>query len=107
MPEIRPDSAATCALLEQVRQGDTQALEQLLERHRPDLRDFVDFHLDPRLRAESILLTWYKKRKWNWSAAWTTSSPTSQCPSVCGCGRKRTNDCSTCAATTSPGRGGR
>jgi RNA polymerase sigma-70 factor (ECF subfamily) len=51
MPEVTPDSAETCALLQQVRQGDAQALERLLERHRRNLRDFVEFHFDPRLRA--------------------------------------------------------
>jgi RNA polymerase sigma-70 factor (ECF subfamily) len=37
-------------LLEQVRSGSGQALGQLLERSRPSLRSFVDFHLDPKLR---------------------------------------------------------
>jgi len=51
MPEIRQDSAETCGLLRQVEKGDAQALNQLLERHRPELRGFVEFHLDARLRA--------------------------------------------------------
>lgn len=51
MAEVRPDSAQTCDLLEQVRQGDREALDRLLVRYRPDLQAFVDFHLDPRLRA--------------------------------------------------------
>jgi RNA polymerase sigma-70 factor (ECF subfamily) len=38
-------------LLEQVRNGDRAALDQLLGRYRSDLRTFVDFHLDARLRA--------------------------------------------------------
>ncbi len=51
MPEVSPDSAETCALLERIRRGDAQALEALLRRCRPELRDFVELHLDPRLRA--------------------------------------------------------
>jgi len=51
MPAVKPDSAWTCALLEQVREGDRAALDQLLGRYRSDLRTFVDFHLDARLRA--------------------------------------------------------
>ena len=51
MPEVEPDSAQTCRLLEQVGRGDQAALEQLLVRHRPDLQAFVGWHLDPRLRA--------------------------------------------------------
>src|ERR1700719_2584441 len=51
MAEVEPDSAQTCGLLEQVHNGDRQALEQLLVRYRPDLHSFVDFHLDPKLRT--------------------------------------------------------
>jgi RNA polymerase sigma-70 factor (ECF subfamily) len=51
MPEVEPDSAQTCRLLEQAGRGDRSALGQLLVRHRPDLQAFVDWHLDPRLRA--------------------------------------------------------
>jgi RNA polymerase sigma-70 factor (ECF subfamily) len=51
MPEAKPDSARTGALLDQVRAGDGDALGQLLERYRPDLQAFIDFRLDPRLRA--------------------------------------------------------
>ena len=51
MPDIKPDSAETCDLLERIRQGDRQALDGLLARHRPALRGFVEVHLDPRLRA--------------------------------------------------------
>jgi RNA polymerase sigma-70 factor (ECF subfamily) len=51
MPEVRPDSAETCAFLEQIRGGDSRALDRLLERHRPELRAFVECHFDPRLRA--------------------------------------------------------
>ena len=51
MPEVTPDSAETCALLERIAHGDRQALEELVARHRPSLHSFVDFHLDPRVRA--------------------------------------------------------
>ena len=51
MPEIRPDSTQTRALLDRIGQDDPRALGELLDRHRNELRDFVDFHLDPRLRA--------------------------------------------------------
>jgi RNA polymerase sigma-70 factor (ECF subfamily) len=51
MAEVKPDSAHTCALLEQARHGDRDALDRLLARYRPDLQAFVDHHLDPRLRA--------------------------------------------------------
>jgi RNA polymerase sigma-70 factor, ECF subfamily len=51
MPEAQPDSAHTCALLERLRAGDLAALEELLARHRPALMEFVEIHLDPRLRA--------------------------------------------------------
>src|SRR4051812_45096266 len=51
MGEVKPDSAETRDLLEQVRQGDRQALDALLARHRPALRDFVEVRLDPRVAA--------------------------------------------------------
>jgi RNA polymerase sigma-70 factor (ECF subfamily) len=51
MADVQPDSAETCALLDQVRGGDRQALERLLARHRPGLHAFVAARLDPRLRA--------------------------------------------------------
>jgi RNA polymerase sigma-70 factor (ECF subfamily) len=51
MSDVAPDSARTSALLDQVEHGDGKALGQLLARYRPDLRAFVDFHLDPRLRS--------------------------------------------------------
>src|SRR6516165_1946546 len=51
MPEVKADSADTCALLERVRAGDRAALDELLTRSRSALLDFVEFHLDPRLRA--------------------------------------------------------
>jgi RNA polymerase sigma-70 factor (ECF subfamily) len=51
MAEVKPDSAATCDLLEQIGRGDRQALDLLLTHYRPGLHAFVGFHLDPRLRA--------------------------------------------------------
>jgi RNA polymerase sigma-70 factor, ECF subfamily len=51
MPKMKPDSAQTSALLDCVSRGDRRALEQLLARGRLSLRDFVDYHLDPRLRT--------------------------------------------------------
>jgi RNA polymerase sigma-70 factor (ECF subfamily) len=49
MPELKPDSAETCVLLEGVARGDRQALEELLARYRPNLRAFVEVRLDARL----------------------------------------------------------
>src|SRR5438067_10941676 len=51
MPDVKPDSDRTRGLLDQIGAGDRSALEQLLERYRPDLQSFVEFHLDPRLQA--------------------------------------------------------
>jgi RNA polymerase sigma-70 factor (ECF subfamily) len=51
MPVVKPDSAATRDDLERIGRGDAQALDGLLTRHRADLHAFVEFHLDPRLRA--------------------------------------------------------
>jgi len=51
MPEVKPDSAETCVLLEKLDQGDRQALDQLLARHRPGLRSFVAARLGPDLQA--------------------------------------------------------
>jgi RNA polymerase sigma-70 factor (ECF subfamily) len=51
MSELHADSAETSALLDAVRRGDGQALEDLLGRYRPQLHDFIDRHCDPRLRA--------------------------------------------------------
>jgi RNA polymerase sigma-70 factor, ECF subfamily len=50
MPDVMPDSTQTCALLDEVGRGDRLALDQLLTRSRPNLRAFVDYHLDPWLR---------------------------------------------------------
>jgi RNA polymerase sigma-70 factor (ECF subfamily) len=51
MEEIQPDSNETLRLLEQVRDGDRQAFDQLFARHRPYLRQIVELRIDPRLRA--------------------------------------------------------
>jgi RNA polymerase sigma-70 factor (ECF subfamily) len=51
MSEVKQDSAQTCALLEAIDRGDPQALEDLLQRHRSALHDFIEIHCDPRLRA--------------------------------------------------------
>jgi RNA polymerase sigma-70 factor (ECF subfamily) len=51
MTDVKPDTAETCGLLEQIGQGDRQALGQLLERYRPRLHAFVEARLDPRLRS--------------------------------------------------------
>ena len=51
MPEVKPDSAETREQLERIGRGEPQALDGLLTRHRADLHAFVEFHLDPRLRA--------------------------------------------------------
>src|SRR5262249_4345023 len=49
MPDVKPDSAQTQALLEQVVQGTRQALGRLLQRYRPLLHAFIAARLDRRL----------------------------------------------------------
>jgi RNA polymerase sigma-70 factor (ECF subfamily) len=51
MAQLDPDSVETRALLDALHAGDGRALESLLGRHRPGLRDFVECHFDARLRA--------------------------------------------------------
>jgi RNA polymerase sigma-70 factor (ECF subfamily) len=51
MAKVNTDSSQTQRLLEEIARGDRQALEQLLERHRPRLHAFIEARLDPRLRA--------------------------------------------------------
>jgi RNA polymerase sigma-70 factor, ECF subfamily len=51
MPSAEPDSQETEDLLEQAAAGDARAGERLLQRHRPRLREFVEVHLEPVLRA--------------------------------------------------------
>jgi RNA polymerase sigma-70 factor (ECF subfamily) len=51
MSEVRPDSEGTLGLLERAGRGDRAALNELLERHREGMRDFVEARLEARLRA--------------------------------------------------------
>jgi RNA polymerase sigma-70 factor (ECF subfamily) len=51
MEVVRPDSEETQRLLDQLRGGDRQALEQLLARHRGELRQAVELRLDPAMRG--------------------------------------------------------
>jgi RNA polymerase sigma-70 factor, ECF subfamily len=51
MTDVKPDSAQTCGLLEQVAQGDRRALGRLLQRYRPRLQAFIGARLDPRVRS--------------------------------------------------------
>src|SRR5579885_1665671 len=51
MDELASDSEQTRRLLQKVCQGDQRALNRLLERHRPYLRQLVELRLDPRIRA--------------------------------------------------------
>src|SRR5262245_41206532 len=53
MDELRPDSAQTAGLLEQVRQGKRGALDRLLARHRDDLTAFVAVRFDARLAGRA------------------------------------------------------
>jgi RNA polymerase sigma-70 factor (ECF subfamily) len=51
MRHVQPDSAETRGLLEQLSRGDPKALDRLLQRYRPGLRNFIELRLDPRLGA--------------------------------------------------------
>ena len=51
MDEAAEDSAETRDLLRRAGDGDRQACARLLDRHRPDLRAFIERRLDPRLTA--------------------------------------------------------
>lgn len=51
MADVKPDSKATCGLLEQVAQGDCEALGDLLQHYRPRLYAFIEARLDVRLRS--------------------------------------------------------
>src|SRR5262245_44233174 len=44
------DSEETRTLLDQARAGDRQAVERLLARHRPFVRELVELRMDPKLR---------------------------------------------------------
>jgi RNA polymerase sigma-70 factor (ECF subfamily) len=50
MDQVSPEPQETEHLLQQVRQGNRQAFDQLLAQHRPYLRQLVELRLDPRLR---------------------------------------------------------
>src|SRR5262249_30303554 len=51
MPDLKPDSAHTQALLDQLADGNSQALQLLLARHHGDLLSFIDCRVDARLRG--------------------------------------------------------
>jgi len=51
MAEIKPDSEPTVELLTRVRSGEQAAFEGLFARHRPWLRQLVEWRLDDRLNA--------------------------------------------------------
>ncbi len=51
MTDVTPDSAETCRLLERAGAGDAAALGELMERHRPELRAYIDLRIDDRLRG--------------------------------------------------------
>src|SRR5262245_52782011 len=51
MEELQSDSTETRSLLEQVREGDRQAFDQLFVRHRAYLCQIVELRLDPRVRT--------------------------------------------------------
>lgn len=51
MSEVEPDSTETQHLLDGIRQGKPQALEDLLARFRPELRAFIEGHFDGRLQS--------------------------------------------------------
>jgi RNA polymerase sigma-70 factor (ECF subfamily) len=51
MHAVQPDSQHTQRLLQQIRAGDRQAVEQLFSRHQAYLHRLVELRLDPRLRS--------------------------------------------------------
>jgi RNA polymerase sigma-70 factor (ECF subfamily) len=51
MSDIPPESGVSRGLLQQARDGDQQACEELFAGHRDYLRRLVELRLDPRLRA--------------------------------------------------------
>jgi RNA polymerase sigma-70 factor (ECF subfamily) len=48
---VTPDTSETERLLKQAEAGDRRAIERLLDKHRPDLRQVVTMRLDPRTAA--------------------------------------------------------
>jgi RNA polymerase sigma-70 factor (ECF subfamily) len=51
MDELTPDSTETLDLLDEARTGHRPAFDRLLARHRPDLLQFVELRMDPRIRG--------------------------------------------------------
>jgi RNA polymerase sigma-70 factor (ECF subfamily) len=51
MDELVPDSDDTLTLLREAGTGDYRAFDQLLARHRPELRRFVELRIDPKMRG--------------------------------------------------------
>jgi RNA polymerase sigma-70 factor (ECF subfamily) len=51
MHELRPDSSETQSLLRAAGTGDRRAFDQLLARHRPELRQFIELRMDPKIRG--------------------------------------------------------
>jgi RNA polymerase sigma-70 factor, ECF subfamily len=51
MDELAPDSAETQGFLRDAAAGDRLAFDRLLARHRPELRQFVELRMDPKLRG--------------------------------------------------------
>jgi RNA polymerase sigma-70 factor (ECF subfamily) len=51
MDELTPDSAETRGLLEQAGMGHRPAFDHLLDRHRPELLQFVQLRMDPKMRG--------------------------------------------------------
>jgi RNA polymerase sigma-70 factor (ECF subfamily) len=50
MADLPHDPSETARLLERARHGDQQAFDQLLSKHREQLRQFIELRLDRRLR---------------------------------------------------------
>src|SRR5438874_3754176 len=53
MDDAADDSAETRQLLERLQAGDATAFDELCERHRPLLLEFLRHRFDPRLRARA------------------------------------------------------
>ena len=51
MPDPCPDSEETVRLLDRIQGGDSEAIGELLARHRDEVRFFIDLHLDRNLRS--------------------------------------------------------
>ena len=86
--EIMPaESTEILNLLQRVRDGDTEALNEIFTRHRQRLRRMVDMRLDRRLQARiDALATSFRKAMWRPSPTWVNIWPIRVCPSFCGSG---------------------